>query len=93
MKSTNVIKGGQIYPNVPNASAVLGGFLSDVGYFTKRYWDANTTYTQQNNFWNFAISPGSKRYIPGLKNIAIDNAAEFAGASILYNRGGRVPSQ
>ena len=90
MSFTGVIKGGAFFRNYP------GGYDDpyDNGLtfntLTDRYWHANKTYTKHNNFWNFAISASSKKYIQGLKNTAVDEAAAFSGASILYNRGGET---
>ena len=88
MKHSGVIKGGQFYPNIPGANDQTPYNAASVSFFTDRHWATNKVYTQENNFWNFAVAPGSKKYIPGLKNVAIDEAAAFSGASILYNRGG-----
>ena len=44
--------------------------------------------TPKNNQFTFVIDPGSKTYLPGLRNLKTAESSSFKGAQYIFNRGG-----
>lgn len=83
MASTSVIKGGSF-----KGAQFGGGPASfDIDQM-KGFWNWSEEELTRENFWMYAIDPGSKKYVRGKINNSVPDSSSFQGASILYNRGG-----
>ena len=83
MASTSVVKGGQ--------SLKVLQFGDGAGSFSSWFDDGDWRWSsdaRRENFWMYAIDPGSKKYVRGKVNNSVPDSSSFQGASILYNRGG-----
>tara|TARA_R110002012_G_scaffold5799_4_gene26905 strand:+ start:2458 stop:8340 length:5883 start_codon:yes stop_codon:yes gene_type:complete len=83
MGAPSVIKGGSTKGSAFGDGASSFSFTSVRGNWT---WSGGEY--QRENFWMYAIDPGSKKYVRGKVNNSVPDSSSFQGASILYNRGG-----
>ena len=83
MSHPSVLKGGQT-----KGKAFGGGAASFIMDHIKGPWTWGGGAYKRENFWMYAIDPGSKKYVRGKVNNSVPDSSSFQGASILYNRGG-----
>lgn len=64
---------------------------ANTGYTDGYGFDFSNTHARPaNNQFLFATDPGSKTYLPGLKNLRTPESSSFKGAQYIFNRGGET---
>ena len=81
-KHSEIIVGGDHRKDTDNPWGA-GNYVDGYGFDFK-----DTHARPNNNQFLFATDPGSKTYLPGLKNLRTPESSSFKGAQYIFNRGG-----